>query len=85
MTKISRANNCCARSIFNSAEVWGIIVTLCVQVLRSKNRKLLSLLNVFFLTLVLLGYGLLTQFVGYFSIAIIYIEKLNTSYFKINI
>merc|ERR1719354_455907 len=31
MTKISRANNCCARSIFNSAEVWGIIVTLCVQ------------------------------------------------------
>jgi len=31
MTKISRANNCCARSIFNSAEVWGILVTLCVQ------------------------------------------------------
>lgn len=30
-TKISRANNCCAKSIFNSAEVWGILVTLLLQ------------------------------------------------------
>lgn len=30
-TKISRANNCCARSIFNSAEVWGILVTMFLQ------------------------------------------------------
>jgi len=30
-TKISRANNCCAKSIFNSAEVWGILVTLMLQ------------------------------------------------------
>ena len=31
-TKIAEGDGCCARSIFNSAEVWGIMVTIILQV-----------------------------------------------------